>query len=71
MGAGFWWIVLIVAAVCAFYLCRDRLRHLSVKALKPGLHRDYLVGLNYLLNEEPDKSGGYFYPHAGSRYRYG
>ncbi len=56
MGIDFWWGVLVVATGCAMYLLYSKWRQHPAKITKPGFHRDYLVGLNYLLNEEPDKA---------------
>src|SRR5476649_2575717 len=48
--------LLICAAIfCAWY-AGYRTRTNSVVTQKINLPRDYLVGLNYLLNEEPDKA---------------
>ncbi len=53
---GFEWILLIcVALLCAWYL-GYRSRSDKFVLQKMNLPRDYLVGLNYLLNEEPDKA---------------
>jgi lipopolysaccharide biosynthesis regulator YciM len=49
-------ILLILAAVmCAWYL-GYRSRNPAAALQKINLPRDYLVGLNFLLNEEPDKA---------------
>ncbi len=53
---GIWWLILIFAAVsCAWYLgYQSRQSHFNAQKL--NLPRDYLLGLNFLLNEEPDKA---------------
>src|SRR6266702_920240 len=50
------WLLLIFAALgSAWYLgYHTRLKRFAAQKL--NLPRDYLVGLNYLLNEEPDKA---------------
>ncbi len=50
-----WLIPLIVSVVGAWYLGYHT-RSRRYIADKNGLPRDYLVGLNFLLNEEPDKA---------------
>lgn len=50
-----WFSLILVAIACAWYLgYRARPKH--VVSQKMNLPRDYLVGLNFLLNEEPDKA---------------
>src|SRR3990167_10385372 len=51
-----WWLILISASILgAWYLgYQSRLRRFAAQKL--NLPRDYLVGLNFLLNEEPDKA---------------
>jgi lipopolysaccharide biosynthesis regulator YciM len=50
------WILLVFAALaCAWYLGYHA-RQKSFVEQKINLPRDYLVGLNFLLNEEPDKA---------------
>jgi lipopolysaccharide biosynthesis regulator YciM len=48
-------LLIIAAILCAWYLgYRARSSHIVTQ--KVNLPRDYLVGLNFLLNEEPDKA---------------
>jgi lipopolysaccharide biosynthesis regulator YciM len=50
-------ILLIMAAVvCAWYLGYRSRNNNTAATQKVNLPRDYLVGLNFLLNEEPDKA---------------
>lgn len=51
-----WWVLLIAAAVLGAWLLGYQWRHKHFMAQKINLPRDYLVGLNFLLNEEPDKA---------------
>jgi len=51
-----WWIILVAATLAGAWCLGYRARWHRVAAQKIGLRRDYLVGLNYLLNEEPDKA---------------
>src|SRR3989338_9658671 len=54
MNSG-WIILLFTALISAWYLgYYSRLRRFAAQKL--NLPRDYLVGLNFLLNEEPDKA---------------
>src|SRR5271154_1352080 len=48
-------IAILVAILLAWYL-GYRARGQDVIVQKVNLPRDYLVGLNYLLNEQPDKA---------------
>jgi lipopolysaccharide biosynthesis regulator YciM len=51
----FWPLLLFAALTSAWYL-GFRTRHDREETKKINLPRDYLVGLNFLLNEEPDKA---------------
>lgn len=51
----FWPLLLFAGLFGAWYL-GFRVRHESDVTHKVNLPRDYLVGLNFLLNEEPDKA---------------
>lgn len=51
----FWALLFLAALISAWYL-GYRTRYNRDVAQKINLPRDYLVGLNYLLNEEPDKA---------------
>jgi lipopolysaccharide biosynthesis regulator YciM len=51
-----WWFVLTLTALFIAWYLGYRARGDDVLAQKFNLPRDYLVGLNYLLNEEPDKA---------------
>jgi lipopolysaccharide biosynthesis regulator YciM len=51
----FWILIVIAMIVNAWYL-GYRARDKNPVVQKVNLPRDYLVGLNYLLNEEPDKA---------------
>ncbi len=53
---GIWWLILIFAAVLGAWLLGYQSRQSRFIAQKMNLPRDYLVGLNFLLNEEPDKA---------------
>ncbi len=53
---GIWWLILIFAAVFGAWLLGYQSRQNRFIAQKMNLPRDYLVGLNFLLNEEPDKA---------------
>jgi lipopolysaccharide biosynthesis regulator YciM len=48
-------LLIVVAIFCAWYI-GYRTRTGDVVTQKVNLPRDYLVGLNFLLNEEPDKA---------------
>jgi lipopolysaccharide assembly protein B len=50
------WIFLILTALAIGWYIGYHARREPVVAQKLNLPRDYLVGLNYLLNEEPDKA---------------
>jgi len=53
----FEWVFIVIAAVMgAWYAGLRTRRDNSSTAQKMNLPRDYLVGLNFLLNEEPDKA---------------
>src|SRR3990170_468896 len=49
------WLLLPVAAASGWYLAK-RDSHRKHAALISGLSPDYFKGLNYLLNEQPDKA---------------
>ncbi|MEO8401105.1 MAG: lipopolysaccharide assembly protein LapB [Gammaproteobacteria bacterium] len=51
-----WWLILISAAVFGAWCLGYQSRQSRFIAQKHNLPRDYLVGLNFLLNEEPDKA---------------
>ncbi|MDX1900389.1 MAG: lipopolysaccharide assembly protein LapB [Gammaproteobacteria bacterium] len=51
-----WWLVLVAATLAGAWCLGYRSRWHRFTAQKIGLRRDYLVGLNYILNEEPDKA---------------
>ncbi|HSW94338.1 MAG TPA: lipopolysaccharide assembly protein LapB [Gammaproteobacteria bacterium] len=53
---GIWWLILVFAAVFGAWLLGYQSRQSRFIAQKMNLPRDYLVGLNFLLNEEPDKA---------------
>src|SRR5471030_2349335 len=48
--------LLIIAAILLAWVLGYRSRSKDVVSQKVNLPRDYLVGLNFLLNEEPDKA---------------
>jgi lipopolysaccharide biosynthesis regulator YciM len=48
--------LLIIAAILLAWVLGYRSRSKNVVSQKVNLPRDYLVGLNFLLNEEPDKA---------------
>jgi lipopolysaccharide biosynthesis regulator YciM len=50
-----WFSLILIALGCAWYLGYQTRQRDSVMR-KVNLPRDYLVGLNFLLNEEPDKA---------------
>jgi lipopolysaccharide biosynthesis regulator YciM len=53
--SGIWLLLVFAALASAWYLgYHTRLKRYAAQKL--NLPRDYLVGLNYLLNEEPDKA---------------
>src|SRR3984957_6227240 len=49
-------LLIIAAILCAWYLGYRSRNNTEVVTQKVNLPRDYLVGLNFLLNEEPDKA---------------
>src|SRR5580698_3763349 len=49
-------ILLVVAALVSAWYLGYHTKQKSNKSQKLNLPRDYLVGLNFLLNEEPDKA---------------
>ena len=53
-----WWMLLLpVAATCGWYSAAKQAGlSLTRKKMQPKFHRKYLAGLNYLLNEQPDKA---------------
>jgi lipopolysaccharide biosynthesis regulator YciM len=51
-----WWLILISAAIFGAWCLGYQSRQSRFVAQKLNLPRDYLVGLNFLLNEEPDKA---------------
>jgi lipopolysaccharide biosynthesis regulator YciM len=51
-----WWFLLSLTALYIAWYLGYRTRSEDVVSQKFNLPRDYLVGLNYLLNEEPDKA---------------
>ena len=51
-----WWVILILCALFVGWYVGYQSRQNRFVAQKLNLPRDYLVGLNYLLNEEPDKA---------------
>ncbi|HSW70331.1 MAG TPA: lipopolysaccharide assembly protein LapB [Gammaproteobacteria bacterium] len=53
---GIWWLILIFAAIFGAWLLGYQSRQSRIIAQKMNLPRDYLLGLNFLLNEEPDKA---------------
>jgi lipopolysaccharide biosynthesis regulator YciM len=52
----FWMFILTLVALFCAWLHGYRSRGGQLASQKVNLPRDYLVGLNYLLNEEPDKA---------------
>src|SRR5690348_11264177 len=55
MSASIWFLLVLAGLSTAWYLgYHTRLKRFAIEKLH--LPRDYLVGLNYLLNEEPDKA---------------
>ncbi|MBV8803080.1 MAG: lipopolysaccharide assembly protein LapB, partial [Gammaproteobacteria bacterium] len=55
MSSSIWLLLVLAGLSCAWYLgYHTRLKRFAAEKL--NLPRDYLVGLNYLLNEEPDKA---------------
>ncbi|MCD6038680.1 MAG: lapB [Gammaproteobacteria bacterium] len=50
------WILFIFVALAAAWYLGYQARHKRFSEQKFNLPRDYLVGLNFLLNEEPDKA---------------
>lgn len=51
-----WWVLLISALIFSAWYLGYQARADKSAAQKFNLPRDYLVGLNFLLNEEPDKA---------------
>ncbi|EKD70738.1 MAG: tetratricopeptide repeat protein [uncultured bacterium] len=51
-----WWLILISASILGAWYLGYQSRQSRFIAQKLNLPRDYLVGLNFLLNEEPDKA---------------
>lgn len=51
-----YWVLLFMAGVGVAWYAGYRIHPLTNKPKREGLHRDYLVGLNFLLNEETDKA---------------
>src|ERR1700722_5433544 len=49
-------LLIIAAILCAWHLGHRSRNNTEVVTQKVNLPRDYLVGLNFLLNEEPDKT---------------
>src|SRR5690348_2816277 len=55
MSASIWFLLVLAGLSTAWYLgYHTRLKRFAIEKLH--LPRDYLVGLNFLLNEEPDKA---------------
>lgn len=50
------WILLVFFSLAAAWYLGYSARHKRLSDEKSNLPRDYLVGLNFLLNEEPDKA---------------
>ncbi len=51
-----YWVLLFLAGVGVAWYAGYRIHPLTNKPKRQELHRDYLVGLNFLLNEETDKA---------------
>lgn len=51
-----WWLILMLTAIGSAWYLGYQTRKEAADAKKLNLPRDYLVGLNFLLNEEPDKA---------------
>ncbi len=51
-----WWLILVITSVFGAWLLGYQSRQSRLIAQQVNLPRDYLVGLNFLLNEEPDKA---------------
>ncbi len=49
-------LLLPVASVSGWYMGRKSQQQLPEKKLNQALHRNYFLGLNYLINEQPDKA---------------
>ena len=49
------WLLLPVAAASGWYVARQEFQKKAKQAI-PNLPRDYYKGLNYILNEQPDKA---------------
>ena len=52
----FFWLLLLLLAGIAGWLLRGKFIPHVPKKNQPGLSKDYFVGLNYLLNEQPDEA---------------
>lgn len=50
------WVLLVFVSLAAAWYLGYQARHKRIVEQKSNLPRDYLVGLNFLLNEEPDKA---------------
>jgi lipopolysaccharide biosynthesis regulator YciM len=50
------WLLLPIAAASGWYVARRSARNDPRSAGQSGLHSDYFKGINYLLNEQPDKA---------------
>ena len=50
------WVFLVFLSLAAAWYLGYAARHKRSVLEKRNLPRDYLVGLNFLLNEEPDKA---------------
>lgn len=50
------WLILMIAALISAWMLGYRFRPKTQSTQKMHLPRDYLLGLNFLLNEEPDKA---------------
>jgi lipopolysaccharide biosynthesis regulator YciM len=51
-----WWFLLFLTALSIAWYLGYRSRDVEALGQKFNIPRDYLVGLNFLLNEEPDKA---------------
>src|SRR5277367_1878657 len=50
------WVLLVFVSLAAAWYLGYQARHKRIVEQKSNLPRDYLVGLNFLLNEETDKA---------------
>ncbi len=50
------WLLLPIAAASGWFLARRRQARVPAASQSSGLPADYLKGLNYILNEQPDKA---------------